>query len=131
MGFPVVRMTIINVRRHARAATASNSGTRRGNFSRHDSLLDSPAGRVGSVRWARLDCENGARSVEQDSLGIRPQDQLANRSAATKADHDEVCFDFLGHLDQVLSGFVATDELADLVLDTDLVEMGLDGRQLS
>ena len=67
MGFPVVRMTIVNVRRHAHAATAPNSGTRRGNFSRRDSCGTPPAG---SVRWAGLDSENGAGSVEQDPLGI-------------------------------------------------------------
>jgi hypothetical protein len=67
MGFPVVRMTIVNVRRHAHAATATNSGPRRGNSSRTDSCSAPPAS---SVRWARLDCENGAGGVEQNSLGI-------------------------------------------------------------
>lgn len=55
-----------------------------------------------SVVDAGFDGEHRAGGVKQDSLGIGPQDQLAYRSASAQADHDEVCVDLVGDLDQVL-----------------------------
>jgi hypothetical protein len=49
-----------------------------------------------------LDREHRTGGIEQDALGVRPQDELANRSASAQADHDEVCVDLVGHLDQIL-----------------------------
>ena len=65
MGFPVVRLFIVNVRRHAYAVTAQFGCSVR-YFCRRDSC-GTPAG---SVLWAGLDGENGAGGVEQDPLGI-------------------------------------------------------------
>src|SRR5665647_1191602 len=84
-----------------------------------------------SVVDTGLDGEHRAGGVKQDALGIGPQDQLADRSASTQADHDEVRVDFARHLDQVLRGFVAADKLADLVLDSGLVEVVLNREELS
>jgi hypothetical protein len=55
-----------------------------------------------SVVDTGLNGEHGTGSIEQDALGVGPQDQLADRSAPAQADHDEVRVDLVGHLDQVL-----------------------------
>ena len=55
-----------------------------------------------SVVGSGLDGEHRTGGVEQDALGIGPQYQLADRSASAQANHDEVCVDLVGHLDQVL-----------------------------
>jgi hypothetical protein len=55
-----------------------------------------------SVVDTSFDGEHGARSIEQNALRIGSQDQLADRSAPAQTDHDEVCIDLIGHLDQVL-----------------------------
>ena len=55
-----------------------------------------------SVREASLDGEHRAGGIKQDALGVGPQDQLADRSASAQADHDEICTNLVGDLDQVL-----------------------------
>ena len=63
-------------------------------------------------------------------MGVGPQDQLADGCASAQTDHDEVRVDLVGDLDQVLGRFVAADELADLMLDTALIELALDSEKL-
>ena len=55
-----------------------------------------------SVVHSGFNCEHRTGSIQQNALCIGPQDQLADRRASAQADHDEVCVDLVGHLDQVL-----------------------------
>lgn len=61
-----------------------------------------PEDRVISVVDTGLDGEHRTGSIKQDALGIGTQNQLANWSPAAQADHDKVCIDLIGHLDQIL-----------------------------
>jgi len=53
-------------------------------------------------RESGFDGKHRTRSIQQNALGIGPQDQLADRSAPAQTDHDEVGVNLIGHLDQVL-----------------------------
>src|SRR6478735_7408781 len=78
-----------------------------------------------------LDREHRAARVEQDALRVGPEDQLADRAAATQADDDEVGLLLLGDGDEVLGGVVAPDELAHLVLQALLLEERLHPGELA
>lgn len=57
---------------------------RDGLFHRSPERESSSAGAIG------LDRKDGAGGVEQDALGVRPEDQLAHWGPAAQSDHDEL-----------------------------------------
>src|SRR6478752_4616174 len=89
------------------------------------------AGRRAGEGSVALDREDRAARVEQDALRVGPEDQLADRAAATQADDDEVGLLLLGDGDEVLGGVVAPDELAHLVLQALLLEERLHPGELA
>jgi hypothetical protein len=88
---PTVITGQANALASALASTQSQMPPHRGHQFTFESLVDTG-----------LDGEHRTGGIEQDALGVGPQDQLANRSASAQADHDEVCVDLVGHLDEVL-----------------------------
>ena len=71
-----------------------------------------------------LDGQDRAVRVEQHALGVRAQDQLADRRAAPQPDHDQLGVGGLGHAHEVLGGLEAPDELAHVVDDARGLELG-------
>src|SRR6476659_4407834 len=51
-----------------------------------------------------LDREYRAGGVEQDLLGVAPEDQLADRRPPAQPDHDQLGLDLASDADQVLGG---------------------------
>ena len=61
-----------------------------------------------------LNGEHGAGRIQQNSLSVRAENQLADRSTTTQANHDQIAVNLIGHGDQILGRFVATHQLAHL-----------------
>ena len=71
--------------------------------------------------------------VEEDALGVAAEDQLADRGTPPQTDHDQLCADLVGDVEEVLGGLEAGLRVTDVDDDTgrldagaDVVELGLE-----
>ena len=83
-----------------------------------------------SVLARGLDGQHRAGGVEQNPLRVRPEDQLADGGAPTKADDDELGVLLLGDGDEVFGRLVSANQLTNLVLKPEIGQLLLDGFEL-
>ena len=76
-----------------------------------------------------LDGEHRAGCVEEDALGVGPEDELADRGATAQPDDDELSTGLLGDGDEVLCRLLAADQATDIDVDPRSAELVLDGLQ--
>src|SRR4051794_38541021 len=86
-------------------------------------LLVRPSKRAGS---ADLHREHGTGGVEEDALRVAAEDELADGRTPSQADHDQVGVAVLRDADQVLRGLEPADQLADVVFEPGLLQLGLE-----